>query len=100
MRLEQIRAGLLLYRYYFVVSALFTVLFCFVYIFTQHDAVAALAGKTATTSVTLFFIRTLRNDTLYYYYNMHISKPLLASCYILADMLVFILCLWITHRFL
>lgn len=75
-----------------------TIVFCAVYYITGHDAVAAIAGKVATTLCVSYFIVALRPHLLYYFYNLHISFTKLVLLFISLDMLLFIICLWITHR--
>lgn len=96
--LRQIRIALLCYKQYCAIPLLFTAVFCAVYYITVHDVVAALSGKLATTLCVGYFIFALRPHRLYYYYNLHISFTKLALLFIFLDMLLFIICLWITHH--
>jgi hypothetical protein len=77
---------------------MFTAVFCAVYYITGHDVVAALSGKLATILCVSYFIVALRPHQLYYFYNLHISLTELVLLFISLDMLLFIICLWITHH--
>lgn len=94
----QLHAAMVFCKRHFVAPFLLTVLCCFLYL-EMGDLAAQYATKLVTDAIILYFIFSLNPARLYYYYNMHLSKRMIIIIFLIADMLSFSLCLWITSRF-
>ncbi len=93
--MKQISVLLLFYRHYCMAPALVTIACCLLYML-EPQVLPQVATKLFTNAVAMFLIAGLQQDKLYYYYNLHISKRLLFTSYLIADLLIFSACLWLT----
>jgi len=93
--MNKLRAALLGYRYYCIVPLLLSVIGCGLYMY-DHIAVPLLLMKLATDGLIWYFITETRGHQFYYYYNLHVSKIFLFITWLLADLAVFCLLLWLT----
>jgi hypothetical protein len=95
--LQQVQAAMLFYRHHCIAPLLASLLCCRLYA-TNGDAPAQYLSKIAIDSALLCFIFSLKPGTLYYYYNLHISRAALVVSFLLTDLVIFSVCLWITCR--
>jgi len=95
MYISKIRAALLCYKYYCVVPALLAIPGCWLYM-QDRLVVPLIIIKATTDALIWFFITSMRGDQFYYYYNLHVSRTFLFLTWLLADLSLFCIMLWLT----
>lgn len=96
MYLQKMRVALLCFRRNSAIPLLLSLAGCKKYIDDGY-ATPLLFMKAATSCLVWYFVVQLRSDTLYFYYNLHVSRRQLFATWLLADLGTFSLMLWITH---
>jgi len=94
MFLQKWRFALLCFRRNSAVPLLLSAVGCKQYA-TDGFATPLLFMKAATSCLVWYFLVQLRSDTLYFYYNLHASRRLLFTAWLVADLGTFSLLLWL-----
>lgn len=87
---------LIFYRHNCIVPVIISLACCVLYYANGKDAVTQVTTKLLTEVVIILIISVIQKDKLYYYYNLHLSRRILFAGFFIIDLLIFILCLWLT----
>lgn len=96
MYLQKMRVALLCFRRNSAIPLLLSLAGCKKYVDDGY-ATPLLFMKAATSCLAWYFVVQLRSDTLYYCYNLHVSRRLLFAAWLLADLGTFSILLWLIH---
>ena len=94
MYLQKLRVAFMCFRRNSAVPLLLSLAGCKKYV-DDGFATPLLFMKAATSCLVWYFVVQLRSDALYFYYNLHASKRLLFTTWLLADLGIFSLFLWL-----
>ncbi|GAA4462542.1 hypothetical protein GCM10023093_09350 [Nemorincola caseinilytica] len=95
MYIPRLRIALLFYRYHCFVPTLLWLPGIWVYSL-DGLLLPLLLMKAAVNGLLWYLISTTRHDRFYYYYNLHVSRPVLFLTWFFTDLLLFGISLWAT----
>jgi hypothetical protein len=95
MMMSKVRAALLCYRYYAAVPLLLCLPGCWLYA-VERLAVPLILMKALTNVLLWYFITATAPHRLFYYYNLHVSRWFLFATFLITDLFIFRVLLWLT----
>ncbi|MBE2288868.1 MAG: hypothetical protein IAE95_04890 [Chitinophagaceae bacterium] len=93
--MSKVRAALLCYRYYAAVPLVLCLPGCWIYAM-ERLVIPLLLMKALTDVLIWYFITATAPHRLFYYYNLHVSRRFLFVMFIVTDLFIFRILLWLT----